>query len=293
MRAAMCRCPPLSRADAEAAVDRLLAEGVEGHRGLPGAFLRQSGAREDDPGDRAREGARPAAVHQLRRAARDQGVRTHLDHGHQHLCAAHRGALPGSAARRPGRGGDHRAAASDAVQRRADSRRDGARQADEHHRIRSPPGALSAPRRWRGAAAFPTSSPSTWAVPRPKALDDRERQLHPRARLSGGRRHHDGLAASHRLGLPVEGTGHRSGRGRRGGRFHRLDRCGRGVADRTPKAPGRCRGRCATTSAARIRRSPTPTYCSAISIPNIWSAGRCGSTSSARAKFLMRPSRRR
>ena len=81
---------PLDPADAERAVDALLAEKVEAIADLPAQFLHQSGARGDAARHRRPQGPSPAAQRLLRGPARDQGIRAHLDHGHQRLCDADR-----------------------------------------------------------------------------------------------------------------------------------------------------------------------------------------------------------
>ncbi len=80
----------LDPADAERAVDALLAEQGRDDRGLPDQFVRQSGARADAEGDHRAQGAGAAGEHLVRGAARDQGIRAHLDHGDQRLCDADR-----------------------------------------------------------------------------------------------------------------------------------------------------------------------------------------------------------
>ena len=59
-----------------------------------------------------------------------------------------------------------------------------------------------------------------------------------------------------------------------GGGSHRLDRRRRLAAGRPGQRRRRRLGRCATTRAARCRRSPTPTSCSATSTRPTWSAVR-------------------
>ena len=86
----------------ERAVDRLLAEGVEAIAVCLLNCVRQPGARAAHQDGHRRARAGPAALHQLRRAAGDQGVRAHLDHGHQRLRDADRRALPALAAPRAG-----------------------------------------------------------------------------------------------------------------------------------------------------------------------------------------------
>ena len=152
---------------------RRCAAGREGRgdRGLPAQFLRQSGARADAQGHHRAQGARPAAQHLLRGAARDQGVRAHLDDGDQRLRHADRRHLPARAAPGPRRARASRRAlllmqsngglTTDARRRRA---------ADEHHRVR--PGRRRGRRAGAGAreGARRRSSPSTWAArpPRPR-----------------------------------------------------------------------------------------------------------------------------
>ena len=96
---------PLDPAEAERAVRRLLDQGVAGAGGLPSQLLRQSGPRADDQGGSASAGAGSADLDQLRGAARDQGVRAHLEHRDQRLSDADRRPLPGAGSRatcRPG-----------------------------------------------------------------------------------------------------------------------------------------------------------------------------------------------
>ena len=88
------------------------------------------------------------------------------------------------------------------------------------------------------------------------------------------RRRHGRIAPAGRRGLYAEAAGDRSGRG---GRRRRLDLpagCAavRRRSDRTAPAPNR--DRCATAAAAPSRRSPTATWCSAISIRPAWWAAR-------------------
>ena len=116
----------------------------------------------------AAQGPAPAAQRLVRGAARDQGIRAHLDHGHQRLCDADRrdlsaGAAPGARRRR-----HSGPPAADAVERRPDDRRRRRRAADEHHRIRA--GRRRGRRAGAGArqAARRRSSPSTWAAPPPR-----------------------------------------------------------------------------------------------------------------------------
>ena len=122
-----------------------------GDRRLPHQLVRQSGARADDQGHRAAQGPEPSRVHLLRGAARDQGVRAHLDHRHQRLRHADRRHLSRRHAQGPRRGRHPGAAAADAVERRPDHRHGRRRAADEHHRVRVPPAAWSARRRWRAS----------------------------------------------------------------------------------------------------------------------------------------------
>ena len=128
---------PLRVADAERAVDKLLAEGVEAIAVCLLKLVCQPGPRTDDQGRRQGPRPRPAAVHQFRGVARDSRVRSHLDHGDQHLCDAHRGPLPYVAAPRPRRRRRRRAASLDAIQRRPHHGRDGDAAADAYHRIRT------------------------------------------------------------------------------------------------------------------------------------------------------------
>ena len=80
------------------------------------------GARADAEGDRRAQGPAPAAEHLLRGAARDQGVRAHLDDGDQRLRHADRRHLSARAAQGPRRGRHSGPPAADAVERRADHR---------------------------------------------------------------------------------------------------------------------------------------------------------------------------
>ena len=158
----------LDPADAERAVDALLAEKVE----AIAVCLLNSFA---NPAHElmlkeivAAQGAAPAAEHLVRGAAGDQGIRAHLDHRHQRLRDADRRDLSARAARRARRGRHSGAPAADAVERRADDRHGRGRAADEHHRIR--PGRRRGRRAGAGAreAARRRSSPSTWAAPPPR-----------------------------------------------------------------------------------------------------------------------------
>ena len=120
-----------------------------GDRRLPHQLVRQPGARADDQGHHQAQGPEPSRLHLLRGAARDQGVRAHLDDRHQRLRHADRGHLPRRHAQGSRRRGHPGAAPPDAVERRADHQHGGRRAAHEHHRVRAPPAAWSAPRRWR------------------------------------------------------------------------------------------------------------------------------------------------
>ena len=153
-----------------APVDALLAEKVEAIAVCLHQLVRQSGARADDQGHR-RSAWRPSlpVSHLLRGAARDQGVRAHLDDRHQRLCHADRRHLSRApCARGSTRAGIPARAAADAVERRADHRHGGGRAAHEHHRVRARPAAWSARRRWRARRTSTRSSPSTWAAPPPR-----------------------------------------------------------------------------------------------------------------------------
>ena len=121
----------------------------------------------------ARHRAAAHALHQLRGAARDQGIRAHLDDRHQRLCAADRRALPNSLRREFERIEHRCAAAVDAVEWRSDDRRAAAPTADAHHRI----GTRGRRRRRAGLGAADRHrrrrSPSTWAAPPPRRRSSR------------------------------------------------------------------------------------------------------------------------
>ena len=135
-----------------------------GDRGVPDQLVHQSGARADAEGHHPAQGAALAAQHLVRGAARDQGIRAHLDDGHQCLRDADRRDLSARAAQGPGRGRHSGAAAADAIERRPDHRHGRRRAADEHHRVRDPPAAWSARMRSRAPRTSTRSSPSTWAA---------------------------------------------------------------------------------------------------------------------------------
>ena len=242
----------LDPADAARVVDALLAEKRRGDRGLPDQFVHQSGARADGEGDRAAQGAAHSLERVLRGAARDQGIRAHLDDDDQRLCDADRRDLSARIARRARRRRNPGAAAADAVEWRADHRQGCGGAADEHRRVR--PGR----RRGRRAGGRALEEPPEDHHLRHgrhhrEGLDGRERRGDARAGVCGRRRHHDRLAAAHRRGLYAESAGDRSRRSRRRRRLACLDRRGRRVADRAAKARAPRPVRSVTTRAARCR----------------------------------------
>ena len=113
----------LDPADAAARRRRAARGGRRGDRGLPDQLVHQSGTRADGEGGRAAQGAAHSLERLLRGAARDQGIRAHLDDDDQRLCDADRRNLSARAARRARRGRHPGAPAADAVEWRADHRR--------------------------------------------------------------------------------------------------------------------------------------------------------------------------
>ena len=77
-----------------------------------------------------------------------------------------------------------------------------------------------------------------------------------------------------RLRPADQGAGDRHDRDRRRRRLDRRDRRGRPAARRPAFCRRRSRARPATAAAAPSRRSPTPTCCSAITIPGFFLGGR-------------------
>ena len=153
-------------------------------RGLPGGargsrrrvlhqFLRQRCARAPRRRDPAR-GSPVAPCHRLvRGAARDQGIRAHLDRGGERLSSAGDARLSLQARRAPCRHRRHRAGAGDGLQRRDDRNWHGARPAGVRGRLRT-----CRRRRGRRAArscrsARATSSSSTWAARPPRRRSSR------------------------------------------------------------------------------------------------------------------------
>src|SRR5207245_704398 len=102
---------------------------------LPHPLLRQSRPRAAHRRDRAEEGARPHAVGERRRPARDPRVRAHVDDRHQRVRDADRPSLSGHAARRPRRRRRQGAAHDHAVERRPHDRRGGGRETRTRHRV--------------------------------------------------------------------------------------------------------------------------------------------------------------
>ena len=87
---------------------------------VPDQLVHQSGARADGQGGGAAQGAADSAERLVRGAARDQGIRAHLDDDDQRLCDADRRDLSARAARRARCGRHSGAAAADAIERRPD-----------------------------------------------------------------------------------------------------------------------------------------------------------------------------
>ena len=113
----------LDPADAERAVDALLAEKVE----AIAVCLLNSFANPGARGDAAATSSPRKAPHLplqrlVRGAARDQGIRAHLDHGHQRLRDADRRDLPAGAAPGARRRRHPGPPAADAVERRPHDR---------------------------------------------------------------------------------------------------------------------------------------------------------------------------
>ena len=218
-----------------------------GDRDLPRQLLREPGPRASlGRGGRGAR-ARSPLLHELRRAAGDQGVRAHLDHGGQHLRAAHRRTVPEDPARRARCARSRRPAAHHAVERRPHAGRGGGGEARQHRRVRTGRG-----RGGRAGNRAPVGARERHQLRHGRhhrqGVTRRARRVHPYPRVLGGRRHHDRLAAAHRRRVPAERPGHRS-RGGRGGR--RLDRphrhrrldAGRAEERRSPARPGVLRPR--------------------------------------------------
>ena len=223
-RSARCRARGRCAACGENRVDR----------GMPAALVHQSGARSVTQGHYSKKSASAALLHLVRSAARDQGVRAHLDYGGERLRDAHRRALPQGAAQGSRRRRRARAPAPHAVERRAHHRRGGGRAADPHHRVgaRRRGGRCSGP---RARQAHAQDHQLRHGRHDGESGDGRGRRGDARPRILGRRRHHDRLAAPHRRGLHAEGAGDRPRRGWRRRRLARMDRCRRRAAGRPGK----------------------------------------------------------
>ena len=135
------------------------------------------------------------------------------------------------------------------------------------------PAAWSARRRWPAPSSSRRSSPSIWAAPPPRPRSSRTARSARAQEYAVGA----GIMIGSRLltgaGYTPQGAGDRPRRGRRRRRVASSGSMPAARCRSVPRAPARRPVRSATTKAARRPPSPTPMSCSATSIPAIWSGG--------------------